>query len=533
MFILVQQPWWLMALCSFSAAFFVLYCLPISATGLPLHPASLGRAVPNLVSETLPPSILADVPKNTKPTETATLCIIGGGVSGLAAAITAVNNIGDAKIVLLEASSDVGGRVQTDQTCDGFALDRGFAVFIEEYPMAKQLLDYDQLRLGQFLPGALIRLPNKVKLARLSDPLRRPSDLLSALLSPIGSISDKIKLVPLIWNVRRKSIADLFDEPETTTAEALKQRWRFSDDMLDSFFRPFFEGIFLSPLEEQSSRMFSFVFKMFSEGSATLPAGGIVAVANQLGERAVSKGVDIRTDHIVARLSQADSGSFVVETTDGKCRIQANTVIVATDVDVSRKLLSQLDCLEFLKEDSCVVEQRSVGCIYYSFQGEPPVKDPILILNGEGKERDPLDSPINNVCFPSAVTTGYAPDGFGLCSVAILKGAIDAYRGNEEDLDRAVRIQLAAWFPDFQKEILEKWKLQRIYYVPNAQPVQLGKFPASVNGGRDCSTVQGRPLPSGMFVCGDHMATASLNGALESGVNAGTRAAQVMANAPR
>jgi phytoene dehydrogenase-like protein len=532
MLLFVQQPWWLMALGSYSVAF-VLYCLPFSASGHSLHPASLGNAATQVLSETLPPSILVDVPKNTKPTETATLCIIGGGVSGLSAAITAANLVEDTKIVLLEACNDVGGRVQTDRTCDGFALDRGFAVFIEAYPMSKQLLDYDQLRLGQFLPGALIRLPNRSKLARVSDPLRRPSDFLSALFSPIGSISDKVKLAPLIWNVRRKSIAGLFNEPETTTAEVLKKRWRFSDEIVDNFFRPFLEGIFLSPLEEQSSRMFSFVFKMFAEGSATLPAGGMGAVSKQLEKKALSMQVDIRTNHIVARLSHADSDSFLIETTDGQCRIQANTVIVATDVDVSRRLLSQLDCLEFLREESFLVDQLSVGCLYYSFQGEPPVKDPILILNGDGKDRGSLSNPINNVCFPSAVTIGYAPEGSGLCSVAILKGAIDAYRGNEEELDRAVRIQLAAWFPDFKKDIEETWKLQRIFYVPNAQPVQLGKFPATFNGGRECSTVQGKSLPSGMFVCGDHMATASLNGALESGVNAGTRAAKVMANLPR
>lgn len=42
------------------------------------------------------------------------------------------------------------------------------------------------------------------------------------------------------------------------------------------------QGIFLSPLEEQSSRMFEFVFKMFSVGSASLPEGGIGEVPLQI-----------------------------------------------------------------------------------------------------------------------------------------------------------------------------------------------------------------------------------------------------------
>jgi len=36
--------------------------------------------------------------------------------------------------------------------------------------------------------------------------------------------------------------------------------------MVDRFFRPFFQGIFLSALNLQSSRMFEFVLKMFTVG---------------------------------------------------------------------------------------------------------------------------------------------------------------------------------------------------------------------------------------------------------------------------
>lgn len=63
--------------------------------------------------------------------------------------------------------------------------------------------------------------------------------------------------------------------------------------------------------------------------------------------------------------------------------------------------------------------------------------------------------------------------------------------------------------------------------IPKAQPSQYkGPFPASINGGRPCNTFRGKELPAGLFVCGDHMATATLNGAVESGVNAGKEAAK-------
>lgn len=68
--------------------------------------------------------------------------------------------------------------------------------------------------------------------------------------------------------------------------------------------------------------------------------------------------------------------------------------------------------------------------------------------------------------------------------------------------------------------------------IPNAQPSQYkGPFPASVNGGRPSNTFRGKDLPSGIFVCGDHMATATLNGALESGSSAGQDAAKFASKA--
>mgnify|MGYP005841998811 CR=1 FL=1 len=183
---------------------------------------------------------------NVRP-EKASVCVIGGGVSGITAALTAAESSSD-DIVLLEASENLGGRVQSDVTSDGFVLDRGFAVFIEEYPFAKKLLDYEALQLGKFLPGAYVKLKDQTELARVSDPLRVPSDLFTALLAPVGSIIDKIKVLPLILHTRQNSIEYLFNEPETDTLSDLKVRWGFSDNMIDKFYKPFLEGIYLAPL---------------------------------------------------------------------------------------------------------------------------------------------------------------------------------------------------------------------------------------------------------------------------------------------
>ena len=466
--------------------------------------------------------------KKIKITEETEVCIIGGGVSGLAAALTAskaLKNKGD-KVILLESDDKkFGGRVYTDKTEDNFLLDRGFAVFIEQYPTAKKLLDYEELKLGKFLPGALVKLRGRTNLAKVCDPLRQPETLIDALLAPVGSLFDKIALLPLILNVRTKTVEQLFEESETDTLSELQDRWGVSDNLLDRFFKPFLEGIFLAPLDQQSSRMFSFVFKMFSEGAATLPANGIGAIAEQLTKKASIGGADLRLGQNVTALTSCEDGCLI-EVQGGSSVIKAKSVIVATNGVVAQKLLACIEGFESL-ESLPEQPQRSVGNLYYGFKGEAPVTDPILVLSGFCEERGSVEHPVNNICFPSVVNPSYAPPGYSLCSVTVLESAMNAFDGDEVALDEAVRKELGQWFPERRLEIMEQWDLKGIYNIKNAQPSQLkGPMPANVNDVRPCSVFRGKDLPRGVLVCGDHMSTATLDGALKSGIAAGMAATQ-------
>ena len=204
--------------------------------------------------------------------------------------------------------------------------------------------------------------------------------------------------------------------------------------------------------------------------------------------------------------------------------VNTKSVIVATDYNVARSLLQDIPGLESLKSMP-KLSQRSVGCIYYAFPSPAPLEEPILILNGEGYDRrNTKDFPVNNIYFPSVVQTSYAPNGYELCCVSILEGAIAEHDGNESTLDTSVRKQLSVWFPDFAEDILNEsiWVKKGYYVISNAQPAQFDEEDcANTYGGRDCCTFQGVTMPSGMYVAGDYMATSSFNGALESGVNAG------------
>jgi len=117
---------------------------------------------------------------------------------------------------------------------------------------------------------------------------------------------------------------------------------------------------------------------------------------------------------------------------------------------------------------------------------------------------------------------------FYVCSVTVLSEAMNLYKNRPDELDQAVRRQLGTWFVDQQSDIMDKWELKKIFYIPKAQPSQYnGPFPASFNGSRSSTNFYGKELPNGLFVCGDHMATATLNGAVESGVKAGNDVAKV------
>ncbi|MFT5942170.1 MAG: phytoene dehydrogenase-like protein, partial [Sediminicola sp.] len=202
--------------------------------------------------------------------------IVGAGISGLIAALVLEKE--GYTVTIYEGTDRAGGRIKTDNY-DGYQLDHGFQVLLDAYPMARKYLDLESLSLQKFLPGAVIFKDGKKK--TLGDPLRNLSLLFPTLISNIGNFSDKFKILKLNLELKRMSIEQVFSSRETSTLTYLKEKG-FSNDIIFSFFKPFFSGIFLEPNLETSSRMFQFVYKMFGEGLAVLPKSGIGAITDQL-----------------------------------------------------------------------------------------------------------------------------------------------------------------------------------------------------------------------------------------------------------
>lgn len=224
--------------------------------------------------------------------------IVGAGVSGLIAALE-LEQAGFEPIIL-EKSDGVGGRVRTLEI-EGYRLDIGFQVLLSAYPLVNKYLDMNALGLQKLASGAQILVNGKRY--RIGDPTRDLGALLPTVFANIGSVADKFRILRLNQRLKRKTIEEIFDSAEFTTLEYL-EGLGFSAKIIDRFFRPFFAGIFLEPSLRTSSRMFEFVYKMFGEGYATIPANGIGAIGEQLKSKLMR--TEIRLQTPVNRVTNED-----------------------------------------------------------------------------------------------------------------------------------------------------------------------------------------------------------------------------------
>ena len=398
--------------------------------------------------------------------------IIGAGLSGLACALELTKN--GVNVHLLEQGDAPGGRVRTDLV-EGFLLDRGFQVYLDAYPNAGQLLDLDALNLQPFQPGAIIFEHGKRH--RLMDVFRRPGYLISSAFSPMGSILDKILVAKLRFSLKFVSLEEIQTREDLTTNLYLKN-FGFSKRMIDRFFRSFYGGIFLENELSTSSRMFEFTFKMFTEGSATVPAKGMEEIPRQLAAR-----LPAGTLRCNSPVSKVDGSAVILASGE---KLSADQIILAVPSDAAQKILPALALPELV--------WRSVTNCYFAAPSSP-LNEAIIALSAAP------DSLVNNLSVPSDLSADYAPDGQSLISVSIL-GIHD-----ETDLLARVLAELHTWFG----EEVAAWRHLRTDLIPRALPEQTP------------STKQPANAVEGVFLCGDQHATSSIEGAITSGLETARR----------
>ena len=304
---------------------------------------------------------------------------------------------------------------------------------------------------------------------RVGDPFRRPADVLPTLRAPIGSLADKLRIARLRRRVLRAAPADLLRGPDGSTREALAELG-FSDTVVERFFRPFLSGVLLDPDLATSRRLFEVYWRCFATGDAVVPAAGMGAIPAQLAAALPAGTVRLRTP--VAEVRQ---GAVVLA--DG-ATVTGAAVVVATEGPAAARLLGLAD-----------PGSAPVSCVWFA-SDEPPWAEPVILLDGEGR------GPAANVVVHSNVAPTYAPAGAALVACAVVGPG-------RSGLDVAVRDQLRGWFGP----VVDRWRHLRTDVIPHGQPHQRPPFAAR-------RSVRRAP---GVYVCGDHRDTASIQGALFSG----------------
>ncbi len=396
--------------------------------------------------------------------------IVGGGIAGLACARRLYKH--GIAVLILEADSRVGGRIKTDRH-DGYLLDRGFQVLQTAYPEARRVLDLSRLNLNCFAPGAMIRIGGRFY--TLADPLRRPRKLVETLTAPIGGFGDRLRLLRLAHRVCRGPLEALFRQPELTAMAFLKAQG-FSATMIDRFFVPFFGGVCLDSKIRASSRVLQYVLRMFASGDAALPAMGMEAIPRQLVAGLPSGWVQTGT-----RVRRVGDENVLLE--DGRS-LPARAVVVATKGHEAARLLGSASARASVAET----------CLYFGCD-QAPWHPPYLLLNGDGR------GPINNISFPSRVSSAYAPVGKSLASVVVLGNPDEG----DTELVQRVQDQLADWFgPE-----VRRWRHLKTYRILHALPDQ---SPPTANPVCPVNRIR-----SGVFVCGEHGSLPGIQWALLSG----------------
>ncbi|MFF9624653.1 NAD(P)/FAD-dependent oxidoreductase [Streptomyces griseosporeus] len=392
--------------------------------------------------------------------------VVGAGLAGLAcAADLLARGVG---VRVVEASDGVGGRMRSDRV-EGFVVDRGFQVCNTSYPQVRRRLSLRGLGLRPFTPGVIVH--TGAGPLRFTDPTRRPGSLADLLRGRLAGTRDLLAVGAL-------SARDMLAPPrrlragaETTTRTALADAG-VSDTFVERFFRPFLSGVFLEDELETSSRVFHLVWRSMLRGTLCLPAGGIGAVPDALAA-ALPRGT-VRLETPVEQLTE--DGAVTADGTE----LPARAVVVATGPGPLARLLPDVDRPGY-----------RVVTTYYHVAPRSPLGEPTLLLDVRRR--------FLNTCVLSDVVPSHAPPGHALIATSVLGP-------DREGREPAVRAAL----DEVYGRPTAAWDLLTVRTVTDALPAMPPPQPLSRTS----------RVGPGRYVCGDHRATGSVQGALASGARA-------------
>ena len=390
--------------------------------------------------------------------------VVGAGIAGLTAA--KILSQKGKEVLLIEKSDGVGGRVRTDHH-QGFLLDRGFQVLLTAYPELAEHLDIESLGLKQFDSGAVIF--KNGRFPKIGDPFQNPSSIFSTAFTTCLSIQDKLRLLKL----RRELIANNHPSLNRFKDEKISTnltRLGFSQKAVNGFFKPLLGGIQLDPDLKGSARLGLLVLRMLFIGKAAVPKDGMGSISQQLLAQIGKQNVILKSP-----VEKLEGKKVILESGDS---FSPTNLIIATEGPAAAKLIA------FESPSS-----RSVSCVYFA-SPEAPTKSKAILLNGTGH------GPGLNVAIMTNISSSYSSNNEALIAVVVPDK-------NTSELVEPVLEQMKSWFGN----TVNSWRHLRTYSIEHGQPDLQPRDPFR----------RKIKISDGIFLCGDHRDTPSIQGALVSG----------------
>ncbi|MFF5404736.1 NAD(P)/FAD-dependent oxidoreductase [Streptomyces misionensis] len=425
-----------------------------------------------------------------EPANQVDVVIVGAGIAGLSAAHRLTS--AGVTTAVLEAAPYAGGRMATEKV-DGFRLDRIGQLLSTSYPALRLTPGLDSLVLRRFAPGVLLHRDGRVHRAGApagGGSARGALHVVRALASaprgaaappgrggaPVGGAMDQARLGAALSRIAATPVERLLARPELPAAQALAARG-VPARTVDGFLRPLLAALLCDPGLTTSSRCADLALRAFASGRLCVPEGGAEMLPELLA-RALPPG----TVHTGVRVTSVSTTSV---TTAEHGEIRCRAVLLATDARAAAELLPGLRVPEF----------HPVTVVHHTTD-EPAAAfatGSSLLLDAD------RGGPVAHTSVLSNVDPSRAPAGRVLISSTVLGTP-------PEGVDTAVRIHLSRLYGTSTR----RWETLAVHHTPEAIPVM--RPPHDLR----------RPvrLLAGLYVCGDHRDTSTVQGALHSSYRA-------------
>ncbi|MEU6776449.1 NAD(P)/FAD-dependent oxidoreductase [Streptomyces sp. NPDC046759] len=412
--------------------------------------------------------------------------IVGAGIAGLSAA----HRLTSAGIstAVLEAAPCVGGRMSTEKV-DGFRLDRIGQLLSTSYPELRTTPGLDSLVLRTFGPGVLLHRDGRTQRAgapaaggsargalhavrALASAPRGPAAVPGRAGAPMGGAVDQARLGAALGRIAATPVERILGRPEMPAGQALARRG-LPARTIDGFLRPLLAALLCDPELTTSSRCADLALRAFAGGRLCVPEGG-ADVLPELLARALPHG----TVHTGVRVT---SVATTAVTTAEHGEIRCRAVLLATDARAAAALLPGLrvpcfhpvTVVHHTTDDPATAFCTGTSLLLDADRGGPVAHTAVL------SNVDPSRAPVGRVLISSTVL-GTPPEG----------------------IDTAVRIHLSRLYGTSTR----RWETLAVHHTPEAVPAM--RPPHDLR----------RPvrLLAGLYVCGDHRDTSTVQGALHS-----------------